>query len=321
MLIFFVTVLRALAACIITNAHYTGVYPTDLIANDGLLGDVMFFAVSGFCFAKVKEPFPKWYFKRLVRILPVVWLITAIYGIVGLFEIEFTFKGVLSAFIYPTRYHFISSILILYIPFYLVMRYEKLKKHLPQISMAIALVWFIGYIFFYDRSYYHIDTVREPMIRFLFLFAMFLGAYFRIEKDRFLNKKCIGVWIALPFLSAIYFASKMAFVKIEAISQFQILNQVVLLLLLAALFRCFASVDARLENLPKPIKTVITFISTITLEIYLVQISLIQKLNFLPFPANWALITAAIILFAFLLNKLTNPVYTAFKKAIDKPKK
>ncbi len=159
------------------------------------------------------------------------------------------------------------------------------------------------------------------MIRFLFLFAMFLGAYFRIEKDRFLNKKCIGVWIALPFLSAIYFASKMAFVKIEAISQFQILNQVVLLLLLAALFRCFASVDARLENLPKPIKTVITFISTITLEIYLVQISLIQKLNFLPFPANWALITAAIILFAFLLNKLTNPVYTAFKKAIDKPKK
>lgn len=187
-MIFFVTVLRALAACIITNAHYTGVYPTDLIANGGLLGDVMFFAVSGFCFAKVKEPFPKWYFKRLVRILPVVWLITAIYGIVGLFEIEFTFK-------------------------------------------------------------------------------------------------------------------------------------VVLLLLLAALFRCFASVDARLENLPKPIKTVITFISTITLEIYLVQISLIQKLNFLPFPANWALITAAIILFAFLLNKLTNPVYTAFKKAIDKPKK
>ena len=114
MLIFFVTVLRALAACIITNAHYTGVYPTDLIANGGLLGDVMFFAVSGFCFAKVKEPFPKWYVKRLVRILPVVWLITAIYGIVGLFEIEFTFKGVLSAFIYPTRYHFISSILIIY---------------------------------------------------------------------------------------------------------------------------------------------------------------------------------------------------------------
>lgn len=41
-MIFFVTVLRALAAMIITNAHYVGVYPTDLIANGGLLGDVIF---------------------------------------------------------------------------------------------------------------------------------------------------------------------------------------------------------------------------------------------------------------------------------------
>lgn len=52
MLIFFVTVLRALAACIITNAHYTGVYPTDLIANGGLLGDVMFFCGFGLLLCK-----------------------------------------------------------------------------------------------------------------------------------------------------------------------------------------------------------------------------------------------------------------------------
>ncbi len=45
-MIFFVTVLRALAAMIITNAHYVGVYPTDLIANGGLLGDVIFFCMS-----------------------------------------------------------------------------------------------------------------------------------------------------------------------------------------------------------------------------------------------------------------------------------
>ncbi len=32
-MIFYITVLRALAAVIITNSHYVGVYPTDLIAN------------------------------------------------------------------------------------------------------------------------------------------------------------------------------------------------------------------------------------------------------------------------------------------------
>ena len=44
----FITFLRAIAACLITNAHYTGIYPTDLIANGGLVGDVIFFAVSGY---------------------------------------------------------------------------------------------------------------------------------------------------------------------------------------------------------------------------------------------------------------------------------
>ena len=320
-MIFFITVLRALAACLITNSHYTGVYPTDLIANGGLFGNVIFFAVSGFCLVNIKESFPKWYAKRLVRLLPATWLMTAIYGIVGLFRIELTFKGLFSSFIFPSRYYFISSILVLYIPFYFIMKYDKLKLHIPQISLAIASVWLIYYVFFYDKSRYHIDAVGEPMILFLFMFAMLIGAYCRIEKERFINKECIVCWIALPISLIAYFASKMLFVKFTAISKFQIINQLVLLLLLFVLFRCFASIDSKLENLPKPIKTVITFISTITLEIYLVQLPLIHKINFLPFPANWFFITAVIILLAFLLNKITNPIYSFFKKALDKHKK
>jgi peptidoglycan/LPS O-acetylase OafA/YrhL len=54
-MIFYITVLRALAAILITNAHYTGVYPNELIANGGLLGDVIFFAVSGFFLFNVKQ--------------------------------------------------------------------------------------------------------------------------------------------------------------------------------------------------------------------------------------------------------------------------
>lgn len=84
-MIFFVTVLRALAAMIITNAHYVGVYPTDLIANGGLLGDVIFFAVSGFCLANPKLGFFRWYGKRISRIYPQVWLVTLLYALIGIF--------------------------------------------------------------------------------------------------------------------------------------------------------------------------------------------------------------------------------------------
>lgn len=40
---FFATVLSAIAACLITNAHYSGVYPVEMMASGGLLGDVIFF--------------------------------------------------------------------------------------------------------------------------------------------------------------------------------------------------------------------------------------------------------------------------------------
>lgn len=39
--------LRALAAILITNSHYVGVYPIDLIASGGLLGDVIFLLYPG----------------------------------------------------------------------------------------------------------------------------------------------------------------------------------------------------------------------------------------------------------------------------------
>lgn len=46
-MIFFITCLRALAACLITNANYTGIYPIDLIANGGLM--------EMFCFLRFRD--------------------------------------------------------------------------------------------------------------------------------------------------------------------------------------------------------------------------------------------------------------------------
>ena len=56
----YATFLRALAAVLITNSHYTGVYPMNIIASGGLLGDVIFFALSGFVLSNIKENFVAW---------------------------------------------------------------------------------------------------------------------------------------------------------------------------------------------------------------------------------------------------------------------
>ncbi len=319
-MIFFITVLRALAACIITNSHYVGVYPTDLIANGGLFGDVIFFAVSGFCLTNVKNSFPKWYGKRLVRVFPAVFIISIIYILLGIHEFQSTLQGVIDSFILPVKYHFVSSIIILYIPFYVVMKVQKLRANLLKIGGVAALVWLLIYVFFYDKSYYHIDTVREPMIRFLFFFAMLLGAYFKENLEKYRNKKSIVSWILLPILFVAYFASKLIFSRVDSISNLQIVNQIILFVLLAVTFRCFMSIDGWLENLPKWIKAIITFVSGITLEIYLVQIGIIDKLNFLPFPLNWLLITGVIVLLAFILNKFSSLVQKPLLKLLNKDK-
>lgn len=305
-MIFYITVLRAISAMIITNAHYVGVYPTDMIANGGLLGDVIFFAVSGFCLCNVKDvPFTQWYSRRLFRIYPAVIVITAVYMLLGFYEEPKNFFDAINWFVYPTYYHFIASIVVLYIPFYFVAkRTQTDRKFIPKVFWSVVAVWLLVYVFLYDKSYYHIDVVREPMIRFLFFEAMLLGAWCRVYREKCMDN---GFWkmdaCGLIILLPIYFASKIAFSKYEALRNFQILNQFVLILLLYFLMRFFGRIDKKLSLLPGIIKKVIVFISEITLEIYLVQYVIIPRFaERFVFPLNWIMITATILITAVILH-------------------
>ncbi len=248
-MVFFITFIRAISAMIITNAHYIGVYPTDLIANGGLLGDVLFFAVSGYCLTNVKLSFPSWYLKRIVRIYPPVIIITLIYVILGFYPCP-TFWHVLKLFVYPTYYHFVGSIILLYIPYYIVMKINALSDRLPVVMLAVFAVQLILYMFLYDKSYYHIDSVYEYMTKFLFFNSMLLGAYIKKNDVRFRNVNKTSNIVMIFLFIPVYFASKMLFAKVSFIAPFQIINQLILFLLLYFIFVTFAGIDQKLEKLP-----------------------------------------------------------------------
>ena len=317
-MVFYITVLKALAACLITNAHYTGIYPTDLIANGGLIGDVVFFAVSGYCLTNIKMKFPRWYGKRLVRCYLPVILATAVYMLLGAYSLSE--QSFLWWYGYPTYYHFVASIVLLYIPFYFIMSIPKLKANIPLVMAAIGAVYLLVYIFFYDKSYYHIDAVREPMIRFLFMESMLLGAYFKQKDERYRNR--VSWWHIMALLAsfALYFVSKFAFSKGGTVLGYlQILNQVLILVLLYFMLRVFSGLDARLEGMPKWIKKAISYIATITLEIYVVQYVLIDWIRPLfGFPLNWLALTAAIFAAAVVLHYVCKLILWPFEKRKDK---
>lgn len=164
----FIVLIRALAAMIITNAHYTGVYPTDLIANGGLLGDVLFFAVSGFCLASTNGSFEKWYLKRFFRIYIPTWVMTLIYIALGVYVLT-GWQDFVEFFVWPTHWHFVASIIILYVPLFFVSKYVEMNlKNYWSLASGFFVIQLVLYLMLYDKSYYHIDIVREPMIEFLF---------------------------------------------------------------------------------------------------------------------------------------------------------
>ncbi len=309
---YFITLLRAFAAIIITNAHYTGIYPTDLIANGGLLGDVIFFSVSGFCLANPKMSFGKWYTKRLWRIYTVVWIATLAYVLLGAWEVN-NAVDVVKWFIHPTKYHFIASITLLYIPLYFVaQKIELNKKNYLLLCAAFFAIQLVLYFTIYDKSYYHIDTVREPMIEFLFFQSMLLGLYYRKlgENGKLITEKSLWggqkvLWALLLVLLAAYFASKMLFVKKASLSEFQILNQIILFVTLFVLSRCTYTLEPKLKKISNTkVWKVVEFLSDHTLEIYCVQYVLIDVVRdwALPFPLNWIVLTAFILTAATALR-------------------
>lgn len=300
-MVFFITLLRALAACLITNAHYTGIYPTDLIANGGLIGDIIFFAVSGYCLYNVKGNFLRWYSKRVVRCYLPVILITAVYMLTGFYSLEeHSFAW---WYLYPTYYHFVASIVVLYVPFYIIAKTQALRKRIPQIMLILAVICLAVYLSpIYDKTYYHIDTVREPMIRFLFMESMLLGAYFKQQGEKVMCGFKARYLIGAIGCFVLYFASKLVFSKVKSISNLQILNWVTIFALLYFVFALFAGMEKKLTP-PQFLRTIINYLATITLEIYVVQYVIIDLVRpRFSFPLNWIVLTASILAAASLLH-------------------
>lgn len=301
----FIVLMRAIAAIIITNSHYTGVYPTDLIANGGLLGDVLFFSISGFCLASPRDNFGKWYLKRVIRVYTPSWVMTIVYIILGAYILT-NLQDVFDFFIWPTHWHFVASIILLYIPLFFVSKYiEMNKRNFLRLTGLILFIQIILYFTVYDYSFYHIDTVREPMIEFLFFQSMLLGLHFRWKAENKSNNyriSLVKIGIVI-FFTVLYFMSKMLFVKLPEIAPLQLINPIVLWGLLYVLFELFMSIDSLLIRLEKSfLWKCISFLSNRTLEIYLVQYVIIAQCKIGPFPINWIILTSLIILSASILH-------------------
>ncbi|MCD8150492.1 MAG: acyltransferase [Clostridiales bacterium] len=297
--------LKAIAACLITNSHYDTVYPISAIATGGLFGDILFFIVSGFVLCKpTEQKFLPWYWKRIKRIYPAV-LIGVVFNLLTGAR-SMSGWNWFTAFIFPTVFVFVGSIVFLYIPLYFVNKISDKKTYIFTIAGVIVL-YLICYVFVLDKSSYQMDNTKNAMILFPYFLGMLYGGYLRkfslFPKEKWCTPVFWGLSIAL---FGVYICINYCIKGNSELYQYQILVPMVLLPA-AELFTCaIYSLENVLTKIPHAVMSVINFIAALTLEIYLVQRPIILALDELPFPVNWILITASILVFAVALKALVN---------------
>lgn len=296
----FVNYLKLIAAILITNSHFGKVWPVSSMATGGLLGNVIFLAVSGYLLYNVKLKFPKWFLKRFLRVYPVMAIFTLVVSLFGIYSLK-SFDDFVRMFLYPTNYIFIVWLLVCYCVLYVVAYLDKHVNHFLEISMGVVLLaWVLTYVVFYDKSAYTVDNVYEPFILFLYVESMLLGSFFKKHGSK------IGVFkMYKPFATGIaliaYFASKILVSKVDALLSVQILNQFVLFAALYFTFDLFMSIEPQLSKAPKWIAIPTKYVSNITLQIYIAQFVVLMYLQDLVFPVNLIAVVVCILLAASVL--------------------
>ena len=297
---YFVNYLRTIATILITNSHYSNIWPIADLAAGGLLGNILFFAASGFCLFNIKENFGKWYLKRFVKIYPVMIVFTLLSVLLGEYSLA-NGKDAVRLFLYPTNYIFIVWLMLCYIVFYAVAWLSKKHDKTTEIVLAVVLVvWILIYFIFTDKTIYFIDDVSKPFILFLYFSSMLIGALFKKCVGRFSRIKIVNI-VSLFVSLIVYFASKIAFSKIQAIVFWQILNQLSILVVLVFMLAILIGLEQVLRSFPTWLNKSVKFIAGITLHIYLVQFVVIYAFEGLAFPLNFAVTTAMILALASAL--------------------
>lgn len=292
--------LKFLATFFITNSHLLSLYPDRLsfMAFGGMFGNCLFFFVSGFCLTKRKENFFIFMLRRIIRVyLPYLLFLPFI------LNTEYVSVSDVLEIVFPMRnYHFIPSIIVLYPLYYLCMYLnEKTKIKYYHCFFFVLLFQLVYYYVFFDFSY-NLSSHFKMLPMLTYFQVMLLGGVLR---EQYRPKRFIFYIIGIVLSFCLFVIQA----RVEMPNHLKILQ-----LLLATLFVfCLASLLLTIENKLKTVR-IIELISSLTLEIYLVQYIIIEAFTSIVFPTNIIFAMIAIVGTAFSLNWLTKMVTALLKK-------
>lgn len=302
-----VTIMKAMATLFITWFHFKWSMPEIVqpLFVGGAIGNSIFFFCSGYLLKfKEEKYYGQWMIQKYVRVMVPVWIVYALMIGGNVLRGTDTLLGWQHC-IYPTTFWFVNSILCYFLIVFIAQRWidarktDKWKRNrniliLGGVSLLINLLW---YVFFVDNK--SAVIIDEGGYKSWFFLTFFLwGYYVRNYGDKV--KASNLSWIEAPLSLAMFYGYK----KLAAdwMIEWQVVFVPVLLAYVIYAYRRLAKTILTNE-LPDGIKKVIMFLASITLEIYIVQMYLINWIMpEMGFPLNMVVSFVCIFIMAYVVH-------------------
>ena len=287
----FITLLRALACLLIINSHCRDYYPIPFLAIGGGHGNAIFFILSGYCLAEIKLPFLQWYKKRLNRIIP----ITCIVLLLGIFIDGWSSLWGVSVWQivlrYINRYWFVWAIVLYYVLFYALFQKQNERTALTAFAIYIA-GYVLLYLFALNRRVFSVELEGFSLFKVYFYFGVFLvGGIIRLSYGDFWMQKIKPPFLVfLLLLSLLVWCGEYALIMVwdtglalQFLIHLSVISFAVSTLLIALRFSDKFIIPGGYVG------KFITGLAGSTLEIYLVQVTIVPLIPDWTFPLNWIL--------------------------------
>jgi len=317
--VFAFDVLKLLAILLILNSHFDALYPGKLalLATGGSWGNALFFLISGY-FCTVQGDFWPYVKKKLLRLYPPVLLFSLLALVLGFHDVPLeTPLDYLAEFVWPTYYWFVGALLLYQLLLYGLERSRLLSVHFGAFTLLFAALLLGFYIVLVpDKTQWAMDVMGfdspEKWLKVIFFFYIFaLG--FRLRQDAgFCRRLSLPLDAALILLGALgYVLYKQLLLRGLLPVELQILAPLPLYALslgALSLTLYFAQRNAG----EKPWQRWVTALSSLSLEIYVVQFPIISACEALPFPLNAALALLLSFAAAAALKALSGALVNKF---------
>lgn len=309
----FIFYLKAIAIILIVNSHCDSLYPIPALATGGALGNAIFFAVSGFCLYPINMNFKEWCIKRIKRIYVPIWIVTVITVSIGLMDID-GFIGCVRTFIWPTRFWFAGAIVVYYLLYY-ALKDLTTKKNFVEIWIVCIALYFVYYFTLLDTSTWIVEAAGlhsiEGYFKLIYYFAaMMIGKWFAVNIESLSSlRDCRSLWLANTVFSFILvFGFKFLMNRYVVLYRAQFLNQFFVLYFVVAVFMLMVQEERYLRKFGICLR-IVTFLATLTFEIYLVHGFVISSVSEIVFPINMIIAIPLILILAKLLSLIIKAIF------------